>query len=196
MPPWKLAVKRFFDVWFSFAMVLLWSPLLALIAVAVKLTSAGPLLFSQERIGYRGQAFQLFKFRTMVKDASSLGGFETCESDPRITPIGKILRRWSLDEFPQFWNIFKGEISLVGPRPTLRYQTEAYSETQKRRLLAKPGMTGLAQVSGRNQLSWPERIELDLEYIETFSLWKDLNILIKTFFLVLSGKGVYRDAGI
>ncbi|GIU83794.1 MAG: hypothetical protein KatS3mg008_0569 [Acidimicrobiales bacterium] len=160
-------------------------PMGLLCALAVKLTSRGPVLFRQERVGMGGEVFEVLKFRTMVHSQNPLF------PDPdRITPVGRVLRRTSLDELPQLLNVARGEMSIVGPRPTLRYQVERYTPRQKRRLAVKPGITGLAQVSGRNSLTWSERIELDLEYVERQSLWLDLKILAKTLGAVVSGGGV------
>jgi len=176
--------------------LLLCFPFFFLIALAIKLDTSGDVFFVQERIGYLGKPFRVWKFRTMVQNADKLGDDKTFSKDPRITKVGKFLREWTLDELPQFWNVFKGEMSLVGPRPTLAYQEEAYTPRQKRRLLVKPGLTGLAQISGRNLLSWSQRIELDLQYIENFSLWLDFKILLKTIAVVFSRKGVYGDASL
>ncbi len=193
VPPWKRRIKRAIDFGVSLMALIFFFPVFVLIALLVKLAGEGPAFFSQERVGYLGKTFHVHKFRTMVKDALKRGGYETSEQDPRITPLGRFLRRWSLDELPQLWNVFKGEMSLIGPRPTLAYQVDAYTAQQRRRLLVKPGMSGLAQVSGRNALTWPERIELDLQYIENFSFWLDAKIFFRSFGLVLGRKGVYGD---
>jgi len=154
-------------------------------AVAVRLTSPGPILFRQERIGLHGEPFQVLKFRTMVNEPNPI-----IPDASRITSAGKVLRRFSLDELPQLVNVARGEMSIVGPRPTLAYQVERYTEHQRRRLDVRPGLTGLAQVSGRNALSWPERIELDVEYVERKSLRFDLGIIWRTARALLSGEGV------
>lgn len=172
-------------------------PVLALI---IKLDSKGPVLFRQERIGERGRPFTLYKFRSMQVDAaekwpelvSTLGLQEPVlklAEDPRLTRVGRFMRRWSLDELPQFWNVMKGEMSLVGPRPEEKRVVAHYSDWHRRRLAVKPGMTGLMQISGRADLTLDERVRLDLEYIEDFSLWRDLVILFKTVPVVLRGKG-------
>lgn len=191
--PWKGAIKRLLDFLLALAGLAILSPLILLIAAIVKFSSRGPLIFGQERIGRFGRPFQIYKFRTMVSNALELGGFETSSHDPRITPVGGFLRNWSLDELPQLWNILKGEMSFVGPRPTLRYQVEAYTARERRRLLVMPGLSGLAQVRGRNELSWPEKIEWDLRYIENYSLGADAKILLESVALVLAHKGVYGN---
>lgn len=193
MNPLYLRIKNAVDFIGSIALLIVLWPLLLVIAILIKLESRGPVFFIQERIGRLGRPFQLYKFRTMVCDAMERGGYETSERDPRITKIGKFLRAWSLDELPQLWNIAKGEMSFIGPRPTLAYQVEKYSERERKRLLVKPGLTGLAQINGRNRLTWPERIEYDLQYIENFSLWQDIRILIKTVLLVIRQEGVYGN---
>jgi len=169
------------------------SPVLALAAVAVKLTSRGPVLYRQTRVGNGGADFELLKLRTMVVGAESLGaGFAVDRRDPRITPVGRLLRRLSLDELPQLWNVVRGEMSVIGPRPTLRYQVERYTERQRRRLEVKPGITGWAQVHGRAALPWDERIELDVWYVEHRSSWLDVKILAMTPFALF--RGTYKGA--
>lgn len=187
-------VKRCLDLVFSVLLILLLLPLLALIALWIKADSVGPVLFAQQRAGRGGKLFRIYKFRTMVTDAERLGdGYYTGRDDPRITRAGRFLRRWSLDELPQLINIARGEMSFVGPRPTLSYQVEQYTMRQRGRLAVRPGLTGLAQVSGRNELSWPERIELDLAYVDRLSLWLDLQIVLRTFGTVLNQQGVYAE---
>jgi lipopolysaccharide/colanic/teichoic acid biosynthesis glycosyltransferase len=162
--------------------------------ILIKLDSKGPIFFKQERVGKDGYPFQIFKFRTMVEGAVHMGaGYLIEKDDFRITRVGKFLRRTSLDELPQLINILRGEMSLVGPRPTLRYQVEQYDDWQKRRLLVKPGVTGWAQIHGRNELSWNERIEYDIWYLEHWSVSLDLKILMKTLWVVLKRKGLYGD---
>jgi len=169
------------------------APVLALAALAVKLTSRGPVLYRQLRVGKDGAEFELLKLRTMVVGAETQGaGLAVDEGDPRITSVGRVLRRLSLDELPQLWNVVRGDMSIVGPRPTLRYQVEQYTTRQLRRLEVKPGITGWAQVHGRARLPWPERIELDVWYVEHRSAWLDLRILAKTP-LALFG-GTYKGA--
>ena len=167
------------------------SPLLAAAALAVKLEDGGPVLFRQTRVGKDGGDFELLKLRTMVVDAERQGaGFAVDRGDPRITRIGRVLRRTSIDELPQLWNVVRGDMSVIGPRPTLRYQVERYSERQRRRLDVRPGLTGWAQIHGRATLPWEERIELDVWYVEHRSARVDLKILLRTP-LALFG-GTYR----
>jgi lipopolysaccharide/colanic/teichoic acid biosynthesis glycosyltransferase len=169
------------------------SPLLAASAVAIKLEDGGPVLYRQVRVGKDGEDFELLKLRTMVVGAEKKGaGFAVDAGDSRITRVGRLLRRTSVDELPQLWNVLRGEMSLVGPRPTLRYQVEQYTARQRRRLDVRPGLTGWAQVNGRATLPWDERIELDVWYVEHRSPRVDLAILLRTP-LALFG-GTYRGA--
>jgi lipopolysaccharide/colanic/teichoic acid biosynthesis glycosyltransferase len=164
------------------------SPVLAAAALAIKLEDGGPVLYRQQRVGYRGEDFDLLKLRTMVVGAENQGaGFAVNRGDPRITRTGRILRRLSLDELPQLWNVVRGDMSLIGPRPTLRYQVEQYTPRQRRRLDVKPGLTGWAQVNGRTKLPWDERIELDVWYVEHRSPWVDLKILLRTPLALVTG---------
>ena len=169
------------------------SPLLALAALATKLEDGGPVLYRQARVGKDGEDFEVLKLRTMVVGAESIGaGYAVDRGDRRITRVGRIMRRTSIDELPQLWNILRGEMSLIGPRPTLRYQVETYSERQRLRLAVRPGLTGWAQVNGRAALPWEDRIELDVWYVEHRSPLVDLKILLRTP-LALFG-GTYRGA--
>jgi len=173
--------KRVFDVVSAAAGLVLTSPLLALSALAVRLEDRGPVLYRQTRVGKDGVDFELLKLRTMVVGAEKLGaGFAVDKGDPRITRSGRVLRKLSLDELPQLWNVVRGDMSLIGPRPTLRYQVEQYDERQRHRLDVKPGITGWAQVNGRAALPWADRIELDVWYVEHRSLLLDLRILART----------------
>jgi lipopolysaccharide/colanic/teichoic acid biosynthesis glycosyltransferase len=174
-------VNRALDVAVAGTGLVLASPLLAVVALAVKLEDGGPVLYRQTRVGKDGVDFELLKVRTMVVGAERLGaGYAVNEGDPRITRVGRVLRRLSLDELPQLWNVVRGEMSIVGPRPTLRYQVDRYDERQRHRLDVAPGITGWAQIHGRAKLSWAERIELDLWYVEHRSARLDLKILLRT----------------
>ncbi len=169
------------------------SPALALAALAIKLENGGPILYRQERVGRGGAPFELLKLRTMVVGAEQLGaGYAVNRGDTRITRAGRALRRLSLDELPQLWNVLRGDMSLIGPRPTLSYQVEQYSERQRRRLEVKPGLTGWAQIHGRAALPWDERIELDVWYVEHRSPLVDLKILLRTPLALLGG--TYKGA--
>ena len=164
------------------------SPVLAAAAVAIKLEDGGPVLYRQRRVGLGGRDFDLLKLRTMVVGAEHQGaGLAVNRGDARITRVGRVLRRLSLDELPQLWNVLRGDMSLIGPRPTLRYQVDAYTERQRRRLEVKPGITGWAQVHGRATVPWDDRIELDVWYVEHRSPWVDLKILARTPFSLFSG---------
>jgi lipopolysaccharide/colanic/teichoic acid biosynthesis glycosyltransferase len=182
------AVERAIDVLVAGLCLVLSSPVLALAALAIKLEGGGPVIYRQKRVGKDGIDFELLKLRTMVVGAEKIGaGLAVNKGDPRITRSGRILRRLSLDELPQLWNILCGEMTLVGPRPTLRHQVESYTPRQRRRLEVKPGLTGWAQVNGRAALPWSERIELDVWYVEHRSLWLDLRILARTPFALFHG---------
>jgi lipopolysaccharide/colanic/teichoic acid biosynthesis glycosyltransferase len=186
-------LNRAADVAVAGTALALASPVLALAALGVKLSSRGPVLYRQVRVGKDGADFELLKLRTMVPGAESQGaGFAVDRGDPRITPVGRLLRRLSLDELPQLWNVVRGDMSLIGPRPTLRYQVERYTPRQRRRLEVKPGITGWAQVHGRAALPWDERIELDVWYVEHRSSWLDLKILAMTPLALFSG--TYKGA--
>ncbi|HEX6700355.1 MAG TPA: sugar transferase [Gaiellaceae bacterium] len=164
------------------------SPVLAAAALAIKLEDGGPVIYRQRRVGHQGRDFDLLKLRTMVVGAETQGaGWAVNRGDPRITKAGRALRRLSLDELPQLWNVVRGDMSLIGPRPTLRYQVDQYTPRQRRRLDVKPGLTGWAQVNGRTKLPWDERIELDVWYVENRSPWLDLKILARTPFALFTG---------
>jgi len=185
--------RRATDVAVAGAGLVVASPVLALAAIAIKLDDRGPVLFRQTRVGKDGVDFELFKLRTMVVGAESKGaGYAVNRDDPRITRVGRILRRTSIDELPQLWNVVRGEMSLIGPRPTLRYQVDRYDEHQHHRLDIRPGLTGWAQVHGRTALPWAERIELDVWYVEHRSLRLDLTILARTPRALLGG--IYKGA--
>ena len=173
------------------------APLVALLALLVRLETPGHPIYTQTRVGKGGRTFAIYKLRTMVHGAEHKGaGLGIAEGDDRITRVGALLRRYSLDELPNLWNVVKGEMSIVGPRPTIVVQVEQYTPRQRGRLAVKPGITGWAQINGRASLPWPERIELDLWYVEHRSLALDLKILARTAGLVLSGHGIYKgDTG-
>ena len=176
------------------------SPFLGLAALATKLEDGGPVLYRQRRVGLGGREFDLLKLRTMVVGAEHQGaGWAVDRGDPRITRVGRVLRRLSLDELPQLWNVLEGHMSLIGPRPTLAYQVERYTPHQRRRLEVRPGLTGWAQIHGRAALSWDERIDLDVWYVENRSAWVDLRILLRTPAALFSGTykgemGGWRDS--
>jgi len=187
------ALNRAADVALAGTALVVTSPLLGLAALAVKLEDRGPVLYKQTRVGKDGADFELLKLRTMVIGAETMGaGYAVDEGDSRITRAGRLLRRLSLDELPQLWNVVRGEMSLIGPRPTLRYQVARYTARQSRRLEVKPGITGWAQVHGRAALPWNERIELDIWYVENRSSWLDLKILAKTPVALFGG--TYKGA--
>jgi exopolysaccharide biosynthesis polyprenyl glycosylphosphotransferase len=181
-------VKRILDLAGAGLALLLASPLLLLAALAIKLDDRGPVLYRQRRVGRDGEEFDLLKLRTMIVGAEAQGaGWAVNAGDPRITRAGRVLRRLSLDELPQLWNVVRGEMSLVGPRPTLAYQVERYTPRQRRRLEVKPGITGWAQVQGRARVPWDDRIEFDVWYVEHRSLWLDLRILARTPMALFTG---------
>lgn len=194
--------KRLFDVAVSGMLIVIASPIMAIVAVMVRLDSAGPVLFKQDRVGIEGSHFRMLKFRSMVVDAEKQlqnmthmnegsGVLFKIKDDPRVTRIGSVLRRYSLDELPQLFNIFGGSMSLVGPRPPLPREVEAYEHDVRRRLLVRPGLTGLWQVSGRSNLSWQDSVRLDLYYVENWSLTGDLVILLRTVRAVFRSTGAY-----
>lgn len=195
--------KRFFDVTFASAVLLLGLPVLLSVAAVIKLTSRGPIFYRQERIGLDGKPFEMVKFRTMVDGADKMvdklaafnesdgGVLFKIRNDPRITPVGKFLRKYSIDELPQFINVLKRDMSVVGPRPPLAKEVLTYDNHVKRRLLVKPGITGLWQVSGRSDLSWEDSVRLDLFYVENWSMISDLLIAVKTVKALVSHSGAY-----
>ncbi len=192
----QLLLKRVFDVLIALLGVLALIPLFVLIAVCICIDSPGDVFFKLRAAGKDGKAFDQWKFRTMVQNARDTAHrFETSATDPRITRVGRFLRRWSLDELPQLWNILRGEMSLVGPRPAFIEIAAAYSPVQQRRLLMRPGLTGLAQLQGRNLLPWQQRVVLDIAYVDHYSLWLDLKILVRTIPILLRGTGVYGADG-
>jgi lipopolysaccharide/colanic/teichoic acid biosynthesis glycosyltransferase len=186
--------KRALDLLIAVPAVIVSAPLVLWFCVLIRLESHGSPIFTQERAGLGGRPFQIFKLRTMVTGAEHIGaGLAVLQGDSRITRMGEFLRRTSLDELPNLWNVVRGEMSIVGPRPTLMGQVELYTERQRERLLVRPGISGWAQVNGRASLPWSERIELDIWYVEHRSLWLDLKILWMTAHMVLGGHGLYHE---
>jgi lipopolysaccharide/colanic/teichoic acid biosynthesis glycosyltransferase len=186
-------VKRALDLVGATALLVVSSPLMALAALLIRLESRGHPIYKQRRVGRHGRPFEIYKFRTMVDGAEYVGaGLAVNAGDPRITRVGHLLRRWSLDELPNLVNVVRGEMSLVGPRPTIQVQVDQYTPHQRRRLEVKPGITGWAQVNGRTSLPWHERIELDVWYVDHHSLLLDVRILLRSLRLVFEGYGLYK----
>ncbi len=185
-----LKIKRLMDIVLSLTGLILLSPIMLITAVAIKLESPGPVIFQQERLGLNGKVFKIYKFRSMCVGAEKGGVYEK-KGDVRVTKVGKIIRRTSIDELPQFVNILKGEMSLIGPRPALTYHPwtyDEYTDKQQRMFHVRPGVTGWAQVNGRKDVEWPRRIELNVEYVDKMSLMFDLMIFFKTVFKVVAMK--------
>lgn len=191
------SLKRMIDFLSSLLGVIILSPILIVISITIKLTSKGPVFFKQERLGKDGMVFLIFKFRTMVDNAENIGsGLKTFKNDPRITKTGSVLRKTSLDELPQLINVIKGDMSVIGPRPPVPYHPrkyEEYSEHQVQRFNVKPGITGLAQVKGRNTLTWDERIEFDVEYVKKNNVFYDTKIFFLTLLKVLKNEGIHSN---
>jgi lipopolysaccharide/colanic/teichoic acid biosynthesis glycosyltransferase len=186
-------LKRAIDLVIAVPATILTAPVIALFALAIRLETPGYPIYTQTRAGKDGARFQIYKLRTMVRGAEFTGaGLAIQEGDDRITRVGQLLRRYSLDELPNLWNVLRGEMAIVGPRPTLPVQVEQYTDRQRGRLAVKPGLTGWAQINGRASLPWTERIELDLWYVEHRSLALDLRIITRTMGMVLSGHGLYK----
>lgn len=198
-----LITKRFIDILGSLIGIILLSPLLIIISLAIKIEDPkGPVFFKQKRVGLDGEVFYMYKFRSMVSNAEDLlhnllelnettGPIFKLKNDPRVTKIGKFIRKTSIDELPQLWNVLKGEMSLVGPRPALPREVDQYSAYDRQRLLVVPGCTGLWQVSGRSNIGFEEMVELDIKYISTRSVWFDLKLIVRTAFLLLGSKDAY-----
>jgi lipopolysaccharide/colanic/teichoic acid biosynthesis glycosyltransferase len=191
------ALRRAIDLAVSAAGTAITAPVVAVLAAAIRLESPGSAIYRQTRVGRGGELFAIYKLRTMVTGAEFIGaGLAINQGDERITRIGSFLRRYSLDELPNLWNVLRGEMSVVGPRPTVQVQVEQYTDRQRGRLAVKPGITGWAQINGRASLPWPERIELDLWYVEHRSVRLDLEIMARTVRMVLAGHGLYKgDTG-
>jgi lipopolysaccharide/colanic/teichoic acid biosynthesis glycosyltransferase len=190
-------LRRAFDIAVAAGALALTSPILALAILAIRLETPGHPIYRQRRIGKDGRPFDVLKLRTMVAGAESMGsGLAVNEGDPRITRVGEVLRRYSIDELPNLVNVLRGDMAVIGPRPTVPVQVEQYTDRQRGRLRLKPGITGWAQVNGRTSLPWNERIELDLWYVEHRSLRLDLKILLRTAAIVFGGDGLYKgDTG-
>ena len=184
-------LKRAFDIVFSAGWLIGFAPLLLVVAILVRLKLGSPVLFIQERPGLRAKPFRMVKFRTMTDARGSDG--ELLPDEQRLTPFGRFLRATSLDEFPEMWNVLLGDMSVVGPRPLLMRYVPRYSPFQTRRMEVKPGVTGWAQVNGRNLLSWEEKFALDVWYVDHRTFWLDMKIVVRTFFKVLSRSGTERD---
>lgn len=197
----SLFFKRAMDIVISALALLLLSPLLFLVAVLIKLEDGGPLFFQQTRVGLRGRYFGMWKFRSMVRNAEAIkhqlanemrgGVIFKMKNDPRITRVGKWLRKFSIDEMPQLWNVLRGDMSLVGPRPPVPSEVAQYSVEDRQRLLTKPGLTCFWQVGGRSNIDFAGQVRLDLEYIRSESIWLDLKLLLQTIPAVVLGKGAY-----
>jgi exopolysaccharide biosynthesis polyprenyl glycosylphosphotransferase len=198
--PIQLAAKRLFDVVVATAALWIVSPLLVLVIVLIKLTSRGPIFFRQTRVGLHGREFAMLKFRSMVANAEALkltlskaneqsGPVFKMRNDPRVTPVGRFIRKYSIDELPQLFNVLRGEMSIVGPRPPVPQEVAQYDAWQRRRLSVRPGLTCIWQVSGRNQISFEEWMYLDMQYIDHWSLARDLTLFFRTFPVVISGRG-------
>lgn len=193
MRKFQLFIKRAFDLTVSVIALILMIviPVMIVIPILIKLTSKGPAVFTQDRVGKDGKIFKIYKFRTMlIPEESFAPDGRQLEPKERITKVGRFLRKTSLDELMQIFNVINGTMSFVGPRPTLPYQVENYSERQRKRLLMRPGVTGWAQVNGRNDLTWSQKIEYDIEYVEKFNLWFDIRICFKTVAVVLKQDGI------
>lgn len=198
-----LLTKRVLDIIGSLVGIILLSPFILIVAIIIKVQDPrGPIFFKQKRIGKHGQEFYMYKFRSMVSNAEELlkdlleqneicGAMFKIKDDPRITKFGKFIRKTSIDELPQLWNVIKGEMSLVGPRPPLPREVKEYDDYDKQRLTVTPGCTGIWQVSGRNNLSFKEMVELDLKYISERNIWVDIKIILKTILVLVGSKNAY-----
>lgn len=187
-----MPIKRIFDIAVSLSAIIFLAPVLVIIAVAIVLTGKKPVIFKQERAGKDGSPFVFYKFRTMKVDVDPFGPSPKAGDDPRLTRVGKFIREYSLDELPQLFNVLKGDMSIIGPRPLYVSQMAEWDERQKKRLLVKPGLTGLAQISGRGELTREEKLEFDVEYVETAGFWLDLKIILATIAQIFGRKNIYE----
>ena len=185
-------LKRILDISISLAAVVILLPVFAVIIIAIRVSSKGSALFKQQRAGKDGTPFMFYKFRTMKLGVDPFGASPKSGDDPRLTRIGKLLREYSLDELPQLFNVLKGDMSIVGPRPLYVSQMAEWNERQKKRLLVKPGLTGLAQISGRGELTREEKLELDVKYVKTANFWADIKIILATVIQVFRRKSIYE----
>jgi lipopolysaccharide/colanic/teichoic acid biosynthesis glycosyltransferase len=186
-------MKRLLDILLTVLAIILLSPVFFIIIVAIRLSGKGPVIFRQERAGKNGKPFTFYKFRTMKTDVDPFGPSPKVAGDLRLTKVGKFLREYSLDELPQLFNVLKGDMSIVGPRPLYVSQMAEWDERQRKRLLVKPGLTGLAQISGRGELTLEEKLELDVKYVETAGFWLDLKIILTTAAQVFRRKNIYEQ---
>ena len=185
-------MKRLFDIALSLPAVVILLPVFIIIVITIKLSGKGSVIFKQKRAGKNGEPFIFYKFRTMKPDVDPFGPSPKTGDDPRLTKIGKLLREYSLDELPQLFNVLKGDMSIVGPRPLYMEQMKEWNDRQKKRLLVKSGITGLAQISGRGELTREEKLELDVKYVETATLWLDLKITLATIAQVFRRRDIYE----
>lgn len=189
----NLVIKRVVDLLGSGIGLIIISPILLITIVLLEIFMPGPVFFKQERVGKNGKLFNILKFRSMKVDKKAEENHDFSKDEERKTPFGNLIRRLKIDELPQLINVFQGDMSLVGPRPTVKEQTDLYNAYQRQRLNMRPGMTGLAQVNGNISLSWDERIEYDVEYVNKFSILLDLNILLKTIAVVIYGENKFKN---
>jgi len=188
----KKLAKRIFDLFISVPVIVILLPVFVVIVIAIRVASKGPAIFKQQRAGKNGKPFVFYKFRTMKFDVDPFGASPKSGEDPRLTKIGKLLREYSLDELPQLFNVLKGDMSIVGPRPLYVSQMEEWNERQKKRLRVKPGLTGLAQIQGRGELTREEKLELDVKYVETGNFLADIKITLATIAHVFRRKNIYE----
>ena len=188
----NLAIKRTADIVFSAAGLIVLLPILLISAILLEVFMPGPLFFKQQRVGKDGRLFNIIKFRSMKVDKALEASHDFTRDAERMTPFGKLLRRTKIDELPQLWNVLVGDMSLVGPRPTVKEQTDKYNDYQRQRLNMRPGMTGLAQVNGNVSLTWDERFVYDIEYVNNFSVLLDIRILCKTVLVVIMGEEKFK----